>query len=122
VVSLKRSISLALSQRCGSTFWKDNFSMALQLAGEPGIQFLIHPGSRPAPEPARPRTRFAVEVRGFCAHTEVTELSEVLEFIDGMTGRVHVIDTLTRRLVFEGTVGDVYEAIVTSSAHEEIEP
>lgn len=65
--------------------------------------------------------RYAVEIRGFCAHAEVGELAEVLDVIDGMAGRVHIIDTVTGALLCEGTADEVYSAIVSQSAFNEQE-
>jgi len=66
--------------------------------------------------------RYAVEIRGFCAHAEVNELTEVLDVIDGLTGRVHIVDTLTGDLLCEGTTTEVYDAIVSSTTPKGEEP
>ncbi|MCC6795072.1 MAG: hypothetical protein IT366_08130 [Candidatus Hydrogenedentes bacterium] len=66
--------------------------------------------------------RYAVEIRGFCAHAEVNELTEVLDVIEGLTGRVHIVDTKTGDLLCEGTTAEVYDAIVSCTTFPQEEP
>lgn len=58
-----------------------------------------------------PKARYAVEVRGSCLHAEANDLFQVLELLDGLAGKAHVIDRATRSLVYEGTVSEVFAAI-----------
>lgn len=55
--------------------------------------------------------RYAVEVRGSCLHAEADDLIQLVQMLDGLAGKAHVIDRVTRTLVYEGTVSEVFKAI-----------
>ena len=53
------------------------------------------------------RARYAIDIRRECVHTEFDELDELLAILDDHVGRVRLLDTHSKRLIFHGTTDEL---------------
>ena len=69
---------------------------------------------------SQPSARYGVEIR-FRSHAEADDVEQILAAVDGHPGTVCVIDRHSQAVVFEGSPGELREAVSTSATFRGIE-